>query len=217
MSLPTLFNSSLGEYDKTSLYEVCELFHKHKYQGTVVIKSTVEPETINILSDEYPSLNIMHNPEFLTARTSFEDFHKQSHIVLGKGKNCSDEAYEKVVKFYSKNYKDIKISKCDSIESETMKCFVNCFYSVKVQFFTELYLTCQHTGGNFNTVVSLMLANGWINPMHTNVPGPDGSISYGGACFPKDMNAMNEYMKRSNICNNIFDATIKERNQMRDD
>ena len=33
-----------------------------------------------------------------------------------------------------------------------------------------------------------------INNMHTNIPGPDGQISYGGLCFPKDTNALLKYM-----------------------
>ena len=63
----------------------------------------------------------------------------------------------------------------------------------------------------------MMLKNGWINPMHTNVPGPDGQLSYGGLCFPKDTNALNEFMKRNDIPHRVLDATIGERNEMRDD
>ena len=43
-----------------------------------------------------------------------------------------------------------------------------------------------------------MLKNGWINPMHTTVPGPDGQLSYGGFCFPKDTNALLQFMKTEN-------------------
>ena len=62
-----------------------------------------------------------------------------------------------------------------------------------------------------------MLKNNWINPMHTNVPGQDGNISYGGMCFPKDTNALNSFMEKNNIPNKVLDATINERNQMRKD
>ena len=96
-----------------------------------------------------------------------------------------------------------------------MKCFSNSFYAVKVQFFTEMYLTCKKNGSNFNLVKDMMLKNGWINPMHTNVPGPDGKISYGGLCFPKDTNALNEYMKVNSLPSNVIAAAIKERNIMR--
>lgn len=72
-------------------------------------------------------------------------------------------------------------------------------------------------GINYNNVKNLMLSNNWINPMHTTVPGPDGKLSYGGLCFPKDTNALNDFLIKNNIPNNVLDATIKERNKMRND
>jgi UDP-glucose 6-dehydrogenase len=53
--------------------------------------------------------------------------------------------------------------------------------------------------------------------MHTEVPGSDGFISYGGKCFPKDTNALNSYMKKYNSNNLLLDSTIKERNYLRKD
>ena len=62
-----------------------------------------------------------------------------------------------------------------------------------------------------------MLKNKWINPMHTNVPGTDGKLSYGGYCFPKDTNALLQYMKREETPHGVLSATIEERNEMRQD
>ena len=98
-----------------------------------------------------------------------------------------------------------------------MKSFVNCFYSVKIQFFNELYLLCQKIGADYGTIKKLMLRNGWINHMHTQVPGTDGKLSYGGYCFPKDTNALLEYMKIMDSPREVLEATISERNKMRDD
>ena len=62
-----------------------------------------------------------------------------------------------------------------------------------------------------------MLRNGWINPMHTRVPGPDGRHSYGGACFPKDTRAFVEHMRRRGTPHAVLQATIDERDAMRSD
>ena len=215
-ALPTIYNHELGMYDKTPIRENFKLLKDNGYQGVVVIKSTVEPETTMKLSKEY-GLKLIHNPEFLTARTAFEDFHNQQHIILGKGPNCSESDVDLVASFYMKYYPNAEMSFCTALESESMKSFVNCFYSVKVQFFTELYCLCQKNGSDYNKVKDMMLKNKWINPMHTNVPGPDGQISYGGLCFPKDTNALNKYMKRENTPNKVLEACIEERNEMRDD
>jgi len=217
LCLPTKYNKEKGEYDKTNIYNVCDELEKNNYSGVIVIKSTVEPETTDKLSEKYKNLSFIHNPEFLTARTAFEDFHNQTHIVLGKGLNCSDDKLEFVQNFYIELYPEAKISMCTSLESESMKIFCNCFYSVKVQFFTELYLLCKKNNCNYELVKDMMLKNNWINPMHTQIPGPDGSISYGGLCFPKDTNALLKYMEKLDTPHKVLENVIKERNEMRDD
>jgi UDPglucose 6-dehydrogenase len=217
LCLPTKYNQKLGEYDKQNIYDVCDELEKNKYDGVVVIKSTVEPETTNNLTKKYKTLRFVHNPEFLTARTAFEDFHNQKHIVLGKSGNCSNNDMDKLVKFYNNLYPEAKISICSALESESMKIFCNCFYAVKVQFFTELYLLCKKNGCNYELVKDMMLKNNWINPMHTTVPGPDGEISYGGLCFPKDTNALFKYMEKQDTPHKVIENVIVERNEMRKD
>ena len=216
LCLPTQFNESNKEYDKTIIYDVCQDLEKLNYNGIVIIKSTVEPSTTDDLSKKY-KLKFVHNPEFLTAATAFEDFHNQKHIVLGKSNNITNDELGILEKFYRENYPDAVISITTCLESESMKIFCNCFYSVKIQFFNELYLLCQKNNSNYENIVHLMLKNGWINKMHTKVPGSDGKLSYGGNCFPKDTNALMNYMKKNNSECEVLEATINERNKMRDD
>ena len=64
-------------------------------------------------------------------------------------------------------------------------------------------------------IKNLMLKNGWINPMHTNVPGPDKQLGYGGACFPKDTNALNEYMKKNDMNDNVIGKVIEKNTEFR--
>ena len=217
LCLPTLYDEKTKSYDKEPIYETCNRLEDNKYTGLVIIKSTVEPHTTNDLSERFPTLKFVHNPEFLTAKTAFEDFHNQKHIVIGKSINVNNKDIEPLIELYTELYPDADISISSSIESESMKSFVNCFYSVKVQFFNELYLTCQANNCNYNNVRDLMLKNGWINKMHTDVPGPDGKLSYGGYCFPKDTNALLQHMNSVGISGDVLSATINERNKMRDD
>lgn len=216
LCLPTLFNENIKEYDKTNIYEVCDLLGKFNYDGIVVIKSTVEPSTTENLCIKY-KLKFVHNPEFLSASSAFEDFHNQTHIVLGKSNNINDIDFNILVEFYKKNYPDAKLSISSSNESECMKIFCNSFYAVKIQFFNELYLLCEKHNINYDNVRNLMLKNGWINDMHTKVPGTDNKLSYGGFCFPKDTNALYNHMIKHNSPGDVLKATIEERNKMRDD
>jgi len=217
LCLPTVFNEEKCSYDMSSIEDVLEELNNNNYNGIIVIKSTVEPMTTSNLQIKYPLLKLVHNPEFLTARTAFEDFHNQTHIILGRATYINDDDMNKLISFYKKYYMYAEISLCTSIESESMKIFVNCFYSVKIQFFNELYLLSKSMGADYNKIRDLMLKNKWINPMHTTVPGPDGLLSYGGYCFPKDTNALYNHMKRMNTPHMVLEATINERNSMRED
>ena len=214
LCLPTLYNVETSSYDKSSLEEICEDLVKAKYRGLIIIKSTVEPTTCQKFADKY-NLPIVHNPEFLTARTAYEDFHNQKHVILGKTCNVTDEQIDILVKFYKKNYSQADITICNSTESESIKIFCNSFYAVKIQFFNELYLLCQKLNIDYEIVKNTMLKNNWINPMHTNVPGPDGKLSYGGACFPKDTSALLAFMKSNELPCEVLDATVRERNKIR--
>jgi len=216
LCLPTPFNSELKEYDKSAIYEVCQQLHEESFRGIAVIKSTIEIGTMIYLKDNYP-LKYIHNPEFLTARTAAEDFHNQTHIVLGIGNTVTNIDVHYLHTFYDKFYPNTPISICDVNESEAMKLFCNCFYATKVQFFNEIYCLCEKMDICYNNVKDLMIGNKWIHPMHTLVPGTDGQLSYGGYCFPKDTNALNELMIKYDSPNMVLNAAIEERNTMRED
>lgn len=211
LCLPTLYNEELKQYDKTAIHEVCDYLSQAKYQGSVVIKSTIEPGTTAELQQQY-KLNLLHNPEFLTAKTANEDFHNQKHIVIG---GSTDEHINKLKQFYETHYPTATVSTCSTVESESMKLFVNNFYAMKIQIFNEFYFLTEKLGADYQKIVKLMLMNGWIAPHHVNVPGPDGKFSYGGMCFPKDTQALLQVMKNHQTPSAVLEATIQERNQMR--
>ena len=214
LCLPTLFNEVTNEYDKDAIYETCDKLLENNYNGIVVLKSTVEPGTTDKLTEKY-NLKFIFNPEFLTSSTAFEDFHNQTHIVLGSSKNIKNEDLDILKSFYHSNYPGADISITSAINSESMKIFCNSFYAVKIQFFNELFLLCQKNTSDYEEILNLMLKNGWINKMHTQVPGPDGKLSYGGACFPKDTKALLNYMIRNKSDCAVLNGTVNEQKKFR--
>ena len=214
--LPTPYSQKLCEYDKSAIYETCKALHENNYKGVVVLKSTVEPETTTTLASQY-GLKLMHNPEFISAATAYEDFAKQEHIVLGRTTFITDDDYNLVKTLYNELFPQAQISECKSLESELMKLSVNNFYAVKIQFFNEIYLLSEKINVDYNMVKNLMLKNGWINHMHTQVPGLDGKLSYGGMCFPKDTYSFRSYMETKESPCDIIKACINERYSMRND
>ena len=217
LCLPTKFDNARKRYDKSAIHETCDKLAVLGYAGTVVIKSTVEPTTTAELARKYPALSFVHNPEFLTAATAKDDFANQKHVVLGITETTRDDHIDRLKTFYAQYLPEADISVCSSTESESMKIFANSFYAVKIQYFTEVSAMCRHIGADYDTVRDLIVKNGWVNRMHTDVPGTDGQVSYGGLCFPKDTNAICERLELLGLPNGVIKATIKERNEMRGD
>ena len=217
LCLPTTYSVQRKEYNKEALTSSCALLAEHGYAGPILIKCTVEPGTTEALSAQFPNLKLVHNPEFLTAATAQDDFANQTHIVLGTCSRATDADMALVSSFYQAAFPPAEISRCLCTESETMKIFANSFYSVKIQFFNEMHALCEKTGIDYNTVRDMIVKNGWVNPMHTNVPGPDGQLSYGGLCFPKDTNALLQKMRQIGTPSAVLEATIKERDSIRHD
>jgi len=214
LCLPTPYSETLQTYDLESFVEICGYLQKNSYRGSVVVKSTLAPGTSEKMAQEY-DLPLIHNPEFLTARTACIDFHNQSHIILGSTSRADKHCLARVHKFYQTFYPNAVISLSSSTESESVKILCNSFYAMKVQICSEFYLLCQKLGISWDLVRDLMLGNGWINPMHTTIPGPDGNISYGGLCFPKDTQALLAVMKSMETPHLLLEACIKERDSMR--
>ena len=214
LCLPTQFDESLNRYDTSILLNCCKLLDLHTYEGLIIIKSTVEPGTTMEFFSEFKNLHLVHNPEFLSAKTALKDFENQTHIVIG---NCSglDNQINELNIFYKKMFPKAEISNCNSTESESMKIFCNSFYAVKIQFFTELFLLCNKMECDYDKIKDMMVKNNWINPMHTMVPGPDGNISYGGLCFPKDTRALLSFMDRNKTLCGVLMSSVEEQKILR--
>ena len=202
-----------GHYDKKELYQVIERLANLEYEGFIIIKSTVEPGTTKSLQLKYSNLLLVHNPEFLCAKTASEDFLNQTHIIIGT--ISSEKDISPVINFYSTYFPNALISITTSNESEMAKITCNSFYACKIQFFTEIKLFCDRFNISYDNVKSLIIKNGWINPMHLEVPGHDGNISFGGACLPKDVQCLNSLLEKHHIDNQVINAVVEENKKMR--
>lgn len=214
LCLPTEYKKEILGYDYSIIEKYLEWANKHEYPGILILKSTVEPTKCQTWNDEYPKLNIVHNPEFLTSRSHIQDFENQTHIVLGYTLQSKDKV-DQVKVLFEKYFPTSVYSIHHSTETEMMKIWCNSFYSIKIQIFNEIYFHAKTLDCNYDNVLNMMLKNNWINPMHTIVPGTDGQFGYGGACFPKDTNALLQHLKKNGVKHGILEKAIEERNSLR--
>lgn len=151
-----------------------------------IIKSTILPGTTEKLSKQYPNLNIVFCPEFLTERTAKLDMLTQARIVLGGSKENVDQAS----KLYEQRFMNKHIIKTDSTTAELIKYMNNTFFATKVSIINEFKLLADKLNANWEDALYGFSSDGRIGDSHLHVPGPDGKLGYGGTCFPKDVNAL---------------------------
>ena len=210
VSIPSNYDDDLQNFDLSNFYEILEILNNNNYNKAILFKSTLLPGTCEKFNIDYPKLNIIYNPEFLSEKTAVKDYANPKQIILGCTPFLNHKIRDSVGIFFNKIFFGVDIEIVSSTEAECTKIFLNSFYSVKVQFFNELYSLTDKIGVNYNSVIPLMLGQGWIDPQHTRVPGPDGYYSYGGKCLPKDSRSLLALMKRYNTYHKILKSTIEE-------
>lgn len=142
----------------------------------VFVRTTILPGTSDMLTRE-TGRKVYFMPEFLTQRTHVEDFKTQPMVFTGE------------IELLSRIFKGKRFVRMSSLEAEITKYAHNVFGAYKVTYWNAVYDYCKRMGADFANVHSGCLLSGYINEMHTRVPGPDGRFGYGGKCFPKDVNA----------------------------
>lgn len=180
------------------------------YDMPILIKCTVPPDYLEKLIEEHPYNDISYSPEFLRAVTANDDFKNQTYMVIG-GDNFI---------FWKEVFQD-SLPKCEAYletsvgEASMVKYTTNCFLSLKVAFFNQLYDLCQSNGIDYDTVKQVLAYDQRIGVSHMQVPGPDGSRGFGGACFPKDTKAFTHYSDRLNTNMSILESAIKYNKKIR--
>jgi len=188
--LPTPMRDS-GECDLTILDQFFENLPGHLI-GTFVIKSTVPIGTTKKYTERH---NVIHNPEFLTARNAVADYaNSERNVVGGSGELCTE-----FVQMFESFFPQIPSIITTSDESEAIKYFSNTFLAYKVAYFNKIYDVCDTLNMNYNTVRNGVTADSRIGKSHTKVPGIDNDRGFGGTCFPKDLNSLINQMESHDI------------------
>ena len=133
VAVPTPYKPGVG-YDLTELSAVLEQLHtdfkSRRKMCVVLIKSTVLPGTCDRYAKQYPYLNIIYNPEFLSNNTAYKDFCKPKQVILGKTLLSSTKVYHSVIRLFKRYWPDAQISKTSAINAECTKIFCNYFLLV---------------------------------------------------------------------------------------
>lgn len=154
-----------------SILKECVITAK-RYAKNVFVRSTVLPSTND-------NLGTISMPEFLTARSAFEDMSK--YPIL-----CGNKAD---INLITKLFPKKEIIMMSNTECELAKLAHNCFGAMKVTYMNIIYHVAQQLGADYEMIKQGYSITGFIEPQHTNI-AQDGQYGYGGTCFPTNIKAM---------------------------
>jgi UDP-glucose 6-dehydrogenase len=174
----------------------------------IVIRSTVPVDYCRKLIEEYgDEIDLVHYPEFGTARCMEIDFQFTNRHVIGlnqvKDGNIlvDSECYDQLIKLITHRFGIIvTIGVFGYEETALIKLATNAFFGVKIAFFNQLkLLTSTIKNCDFDLIVEMMRNDLRIGKDHTQVPGPDGKIGFGGTCLPKDLEEYSKFMMMNEL------------------
>tara|TARA_Y100000004_G_scaffold156002_1_gene180844 strand:+ start:3125 stop:3919 length:795 start_codon:yes stop_codon:yes gene_type:complete len=176
--------------------------------GTFIIKSTVPVGTTKKYSERH---NVIHNPEFLTARNAVQDFaNSERNVIGGDFELCQDFA-----SMFQHCFPHIPNHVVSSDESETIKYFANTFLAYKVAYFNKMYDFCEKHGMDYDMVRDGVASDSRIGKSHTKVPGVDGDRGFGGTCFPKDLNSLIVQLEQADVNADMLKSVWEYNEQIR--
>ncbi len=166
----------------------------------VVVKSTVLPwipERIvaRIIKEQTSKpFGLVMNPEFLKEGVAVNDCLNPDSIVIGG----SERDVNIVKKVY--DWSSVKPSITGIKEASLIKYAKNSFLATKISFANIIANYCDEHGINSREVLRVMSEDNRISSLFLE-PGP----GFGGSCFPKDVNALNNDMNG----NQLLSAVLK--------
>jgi UDPglucose 6-dehydrogenase len=172
------------------------------YTGIVAIKSTVEPGHTDSIAHR-TGMQICFVPEFLRERHAVDDFLTSNLLVVG---THSDDVFELVCQSHYNLY--INSSKLSPVESEILKYYSNSFNATRVVFANIMYEICQRFDADYDRILDNYLIHGANG--QTYLECSEQLRGFGGACLPKDTQALNTLIKQLGFEYKLFESVIHD-------
>ena len=180
-----------GELDMSAVDAVCNEFSRSRYQGIIVLKSTLHPGTMERLECHYTNLKLVYMPEFLREKDAEEWFQSPDRLVVSGATQYVSTALE-LFSWVPENILRLRMS---HIEAEIAKLAHNAYIATKVTFTCEIERICEAENADPLRVMECVWSDRRVrNPAHLT-PGLGG---FGGKCVPKDTRSLRQLDEKEN-------------------
>lgn len=188
-----------GECDTSIIESVIKRLSINLYKGKVVICSTVFPGFTNKIQDKHKKISISCVPELLRERFAYQDFVKNSKVVVVGTK------YKKTFNLIKKCFPKTKqIFHVTTNEAEIFKYFNNVYASLRVIFANIFYEISKTFKADYTKVKNIYIKTGKAKDMYLDVN--EKLRGYAGVCLPKDTLALIRLIKNKKLKFNLIES-----------
>lgn len=200
-----------GSCNVSNVAAICEeinsIAEKRGEKKDVVIKSTVEPGTTDKLARSLKSLRFAMNPEFLLERAAVHDFCNQDICVIG---THHDDLYDKIVQAHGNLAKEF--IRTTPVNAEMVKYFCNVFNSTRIIFANLFYDISKKVGADYDEAKKI--ATKRYNMIDSYLDCNENLRGFGGACLPKDTNAIFALTSKLGIHYNFLSGLLEDNKRL---
>jgi UDPglucose 6-dehydrogenase len=218
IAVPTPYDPVSRAYDYSAIIEVLERLSYVVPRPMICLRSTITPE---FFESHLAHLVSVHQPEFLCARSAYEDFNNPDiHIIGIKLPHPERETPTEVLKeLYAQcDIKPKETIYCTLREAAALKLIHNVYRATRISFLNEMHVFAENRLEGWESLqphLAKMFGARDFGGHYLDVPGPDGQFGYGGACFPKDMAALIGYLEDFDLPCEILNAARSVNGKMR--
>lgn len=183
---------------------------------TAVIKSTILPGTTKELQAQYPHINLLFSPEFLSEKTAAQDAANPFANIVGVP--VRNDRYEGAAAYVHSILPKAPFTlTCDSDEAEIIKYAHNISGYTQIITFNLLYDFARSMGHDWSNIGKAIAADPFMSGYYAN-PVHKSGRGAGGNCFIKDFAAFHEVyareLKGDKVGIELLEAFVSKNNDL---
>lgn len=182
------------------------------YKGVIISKCTAPPEFYSTKLKELE--NLVYSPELLRAKHAVDDYLNPEIVIFGGNEYYCREALN-ILTLSKVNFDYNSTIITDIITASLFKYAANAFLATKVIFANQLHDYCCKVGGNWLQLNQVLKTDKRLGNTHWDVPGPDGKVGFGGACFPKDVSAIINSASKLDVSMTLLKSVLEINDKIR--